>query len=103
METELWRWQVVGARGPAVAEEEEASGGPGAAVRAEGAAKGRLVSAMMKKYLGEGMVPVLLELKRCLEAARHPLLADLLAALRALLRDHKNEARAPQKDIFPSL
>ena len=77
--------------------------GPGAAVRAEGAAKGRLVSAMMKKYLGEGMVPVLLELKHCLEAARHPLLADLLAALRALLRDHKNEARAPQKDISPTL
>ncbi len=86
-------WQVVGARGAAAAaEEEEASGGPGAA---EGAAKGRLVGAMMKKYLGEGMVPVLLELKRCLEAARHPLLGELLAALRALLRDHKNEARTP--------
>ncbi|BDA42617.1 probable condensin complex subunit 1 at C-terminar half [Coccomyxa sp. Obi] len=83
--------KVVGARGAAAAEEEEASGGPGAAVRAEGAAKGRLVGAMMKKYLGEGMVPVLLELKRCLEAARHPLLGDLLAAFRALLRDHKNE------------
>lgn len=88
--------QVASARGAAAAaEEEEAS-----AQAAEGAAKGRLVSAMMKKYLAEGMVPVLLELKRCLEATRHPLLGDLLAAFRALLRDHKNEARPLQTPPF---
>jgi hypothetical protein len=53
--------------------------------------QGRLVSAMMKKYLAEGMVPVLAELKRALEAARHPLLGQLLATFRSLLREHKGE------------
>ncbi len=81
--------QVASARGGAAAADEEEAGASAKAV--EGAAKGRLVSAMMKKYLAEGMVPVLLELKRCLEVARHPLLGDLLAAFRALLRDHKSE------------
>ncbi|EIE24970.1 hypothetical protein COCSUDRAFT_83663 [Coccomyxa subellipsoidea C-169] len=81
--------EVASARGGAAAADEEEAGASAKAV--EGAAKGRLVSAMMKKYLAEGMVPVLLELKRCLEAARHPLLGDLLAAFRALLRDHKSE------------
>jgi hypothetical protein len=46
---------------------------------------------MMKKYLAEGMVPVLLELKRLLEARRSPLLGDLLATLRALLKEHRSE------------
>ena len=49
----------------------------------------------MKKYLAEGMVPVLAELKRALEAARHPLLGQLLATFRALLKEHKGEVRAP--------
>jgi len=85
--------QVAAARGAAAGAEEDeaASGGAGMRAAAEGAAKGRLVSAMMKKYLAEGMVPVLLELKRSLEQRRHPLLGQLLAAFRALLRDHKSE------------
>ena len=57
------------------------------------AAKGKLVSSMMKKYLAEAMVPMLLELKRALEVARHPLLGQLLATLRALLKEHKHEVR----------
>ena len=57
-------------------------------------AKGKLVSSMMKKYLAEAMVPMLLELRRALEAARHPLLGQLLATLASLLKDHKNEVRA---------
>ena len=57
------------------------------------AAKGKLVSSMMKKYLAEAMVPMLLELKRALEAVRHPLLGQLLATLRSLLKEHKHEAR----------
>ena len=69
------------------AEDEEA---PSAASLA-GAAKGKVVSAMMRKHLVEGMVPVLAELKRHLEAARHPLLGDLLLTLRVLLKDHKHE------------
>ncbi|KAL0028583.1 hypothetical protein WJX79_003483 [Trebouxia sp. C0005] len=56
-----------------------------------GAAKGRLVSAMMKKHLVEGVVPVLIELKRNLEGLRHWLLGDLLTCIRALLKDHKTE------------
>lgn len=58
------------------------------------AAKGKLVSAMMKKYLAEAMAPMLLELKRLLEAARHPLLGQLLATLAALLKEHKHEVGA---------
>jgi len=49
------------------------------------------VSAMMKKHLVEGVVPVLIELKRNLEGLRHWLLGDLLTCIRALLKDHKNE------------
>ena len=49
------------------------------------------VSAMMKKHLVEGVVPVLIELKRSLEGQRHWLLAALLACITALLKDHKNE------------
>ena len=102
------RAQVSASRGGGAEEEEPASSQVSAARAAEGAAKGRLVGAMMKKYLAEGMVPVLAELKRALEAARHPLLGDLLATLRALLREHKAEARtrdpwgSPQLD-FPLL
>lgn len=58
---------------------------------AKGVAKGKVVSAMMRKHLVEGMVPVMAELKRMLEAKRHPLLADIMLALRVLLRDHKSE------------
>ena len=58
-----------------------------------GAAKGRLVSAMMKKHLCEAVVPVIIDLKRLLEARRHPLLGDLMAAIRALLKDYKSEVR----------
>eukprot|EP00884_Botryococcus_braunii_P006340 jgi/Botrbrau1/15707/Bobra.4_1s0080.1 len=53
-----------------------------------GAAKGRLISAMMKKHLIEGMIPVLVELKRLLEAQKHPLLGLLFITLRALLLEH---------------
>jgi condensin-2 complex subunit D3 len=62
-----------------------------AAAAAVGAARGRLVSQMMKKHLAEAVVPVLIELKRGMEAARHPLLGDLMAAAAAMLRDHKGE------------
>ena len=58
------------------------------------AAKGKLVSSMMKKYLAEAMVPMLLELRRALEAARHPLLGQLLATLASLLKEHKHEVGA---------
>ncbi len=46
---------------------------------------------MMKKHLVEGVVPVLIDLKRNLEGLRHWLLGDLLTCIRALLKDHKNE------------
>ena len=56
-----------------------------------GAAKGRLVSQMMKKHLVEAVVPVIIELKRIMEAERHPLLSELMTAAAALLKDHKTE------------
>lgn len=39
-------------------------------------------------------MPVLVELNRALEAAHSPLLGELLATLRTLLRDHKAEVGA---------
>ena len=36
-------------------------------------------------------MPVIIDLKRLLEARRHPLLGDLMAAIRALLKDYKSE------------
>jgi len=75
--------------GRAGAGENEEGDNPAAA--AAGAAKGKVVSAMMRKHLVEGMVPVLAEVKRMLEAQRHPLLPDLMLTMRVLLKDHKSE------------
>ncbi|KAK9845075.1 hypothetical protein WJX74_010283 [Apatococcus lobatus] len=58
---------------------------------AMGAAKSKVVGAMMRKHLVEAGIPVLAELKRMLEAQRHRLLGPLMATLQVLLRDHKNE------------
>ena len=88
--------QVVASKG-AAEEDEVATAGSVAS-----AAKGKLVSSMMKKYLAEAMVPMLLELRRALEAARHPLLGQLLATLASLLKEHKHEVR-PQVYSVPLL
>ena len=48
---------------------------------------------MMKKHLVEGVVPVLIELKRTLEGLRHCLLGELLNCIRALLKDQKSEGQ----------
>lgn len=56
---------------------------------------------MMKKHLVEGVVPVIIELKRGMEAARHPLLGDLMAATAAMLKDYKNEVRAAPPSCSP--
>ena len=69
------------------AEDEEADNLAAAA----GAAKGKVVSAMMRKHVVEGMVPILAELKRMLQERRHPLLNNMMATLRVLLKDHKSE------------
>lgn len=54
-------------------------------------AKRRLVSSLAKRNLVEHVVPSVIELKRMLEAARSPLLGDLMAATRFLLKDYKTE------------
>ena len=79
--------QVNVSRGASSAEDGDAD----SLAAATGVAKGRVVSAMMRKHLVEGMVPVMAELKRMLEARRHPLLANMMLALRVLLKDHKSE------------
>ncbi|GBF90548.1 hypothetical protein Rsub_03119 [Raphidocelis subcapitata] len=89
----------------AVDDEEEAgarAGGAAGAGDAAGAAaptgaeaaaraRGRLVSAMMKRHLVEGVVPVLVELRRMLAEARSPLMGDLMACFSALLKEYKGE------------
>ena len=79
----------------AAADDDEPSAAAAAAV---GAAKGRLVSAMMKKHLCEAVVPVLIELKRLLERRRHALLGDLMVCIAAMLRDYKHEVRPDHSD-----
>ena len=61
------------------------------AMAAAGAARTHLVSVMMKKHLVEAVIPVIVELRRIMEACHHPLLGDLMAAAAALLKDHKGE------------
>ena len=56
-----------------------------------GAAKSKVVGAMMRKHLVEAGIPVLAELKRMLEAQRHRLLGPLMNTLQVLLKDHKHE------------
>ncbi|KAF8073170.1 Ncapd3 [Scenedesmus sp. PABB004] len=70
-------------------------GGPGAgsatAAEAAARARGKLVSALMKRHLVEQVVPVLVELRRLLAEAKHPLLGELMGCFAALLRDYKGE------------
>lgn len=54
-------------------------------------AKKRLVSSLAKRNLVEHVVPSVIELKRMLEAEQSPLLGDLMAATRFLLKDYKTE------------
>ena len=61
---------------------------------AVGAAKSKVVGAMMRKHLVEAGIPVLAELKRMLEAQRHRLLGPLMTTLQVLLKDHKHEVWA---------
>ena len=61
------------------------------AAAAAGAARGRVVGALMRKHLAAHVVPVAIQLKRLLEEARHSLLGDLMSTLAALLADHKHE------------
>ena len=90
--------QVVGGRGggsgPAGSqpdEDGEPTEGSGGAGAIAGAAKRRVVAAMMKKFLADEMLPVLLELRGVLAAARSPLAGALSATLMALLAEHKSE------------
>eukprot|EP00798_Chlamydomonas_sp_ICE-L_P019509 gene19509-26180_t len=78
----------------AAADEDEMSSAMGASqATAEGVARarGKLVSAMMKKHLVESVVPLLIELKHMLQEKRHPLLSQLMACMAGLLKDYKNE------------
>jgi hypothetical protein len=79
--------QVSGPKGAAAAAAED----PTDAAAAVGVAHGRVVSSLMRKHLVGVVVPIALQLKRQLEAARHPLLGDLMLALASLLADHKHE------------
>ncbi|KIY91854.1 Condensin-2 complex subunit D3 [Monoraphidium neglectum] len=76
-------------------DEEAAAGGlngpAGTGAEAAARARGRLVSAMMKRHLVESVVPVMVELRRLLGEARSPLMGDLMATFSALLKEYKGE------------
>jgi condensin-2 complex subunit D3 len=55
------------------------------------AAKGKVISAMMKKHLVDTIVPLVIELKRILEAQKSPLLGILLNFACAVLKEYKEE------------
>lgn len=78
---------------PRAPDEDAGAAEDGAATGGEamGVLKRGLVSGMMKKHLVEAVVPVLVELKRQLEAAHHPLMSALRATFCALLKDYKAE------------
>eukprot|EP00775_Hariotina_reticulata_P011091 gene11092-11246_t len=68
-------------------------GGGGSATAAEAAAsaRGKLVSALMKRHLVEQVVPVLVELRRLLAEAKHPLMNELMSCFASLLKEYKGE------------
>lgn len=75
-------------------DDDDATASQGAAAtgsEAAARARGKLVSQMMKKHLVEAVVPVLVELKRMLTDAKHPLLGELMSCMAAVLRDYKGE------------
>ena len=55
------------------------------------AAKGKVISAMMKKHLVDTIVPLVIELKRMLESQKSPLLGILLNFACAVLKEYKEE------------
>ncbi|CAI5515736.1 unnamed protein product [Closterium sp. Naga37s-1] len=66
-------------------------GGGGGAGALANALKGRVVTQLMKKNLVENTIPVLIELKRLLEARNSPLQGALMACLRCLFKEYKEE------------
>jgi hypothetical protein len=99
----------LGSGGAAAADEDEAADGGAAGGAAggtagkesemrakEAAAKSRLLSQVERKAMVESIVPIIIELKRTLEAANSPQLRLVFVLVRELLRDHK----AQLQDIF---
>ncbi|WIA29655.1 hypothetical protein OEZ86_012141 [Tetradesmus obliquus] len=68
-----------------------AGGGSATAAEAAARARGKLVSALMKRHLVEQVVPVLVELRRLLAELKHPLLVELMGCFAALLKEYKSE------------
>ena len=71
--------------GPGASADEPAEDGNAAAA----AARGKVLSQVARKATVEAIVPIVVELKRHLEAAHSPLLRDVSLFVRELLRDHK--------------
>ncbi|KAL5541868.1 hypothetical protein UlMin_009578 [Ulmus minor] len=67
---------------------EEDGGDSGASAAA---ARGRVITQVVKKGLVQNMVPIFIELKRLLESKNSPLIGSLMECLRVLLKDYKNE------------
>ncbi|XP_054821462.1 uncharacterized protein LOC129320202 [Prosopis cineraria] len=55
------------------------------------AARGKIITQVVKKGLIQNTVPVFIELKRILESKNSPLTGSLMECLRVLLKDYKNE------------
>ena len=55
------------------------------------AAKGKVVSSMMKKHMVEAIVPLIIELKRLFESLKSPLLGLLMNFACAMLAEHKTD------------
>ena len=66
-----------------------------AGAAAVGAAKRRLVAGLLKKFVTEELLPVLVELRGVLHSARSGRSQALSDALLGLLREHKGEVLGP--------
>eukprot|EP01080_Neovahlkampfia_damariscottae_P005679 gene5679-9500_t len=62
----------------------------------EEAAKGKLMTKILKKHIAENVIPVIIELKRTLEKQRSPLIKNLMEYLKLIMNDYKQE----MKDVF---
>ena len=70
-------------------DDEALAGGKDAAVKA--AAKGKLLSHVVKRNVMQNVVPTMAALKHELERAKSPLLGELMRSLAVILRDYRAE------------
>ena len=81
--------------GEDVADDEEVLGGCGKDAAVKAAAKGKLLSHIVKRNVMQNVVPTMAALKHVLEKAHSPLLGALMTCLAHMLKDYRSGAQVP--------